>query len=174
MGWRTAFLTQARSDFDMLRLFVPDHEDDEKFVKRYNIPECHKLHYLQMCAEKLAKGFLTDEETKPLTIHRALVRFIQAAKLHKGLMKACNYQNVNFFQKYLKSLIEIAETVEDLVPLGAAERLKPEYPWYDSLSNTIVIPAICNYGQRDRRLNFKDPKMMKLMNFIQACFQMIE
>ncbi len=48
MDWRTANLTQARSDFEMLQT-----------LSRQQAPPCHQLHYLQMSTEKLAKGFST-------------------------------------------------------------------------------------------------------------------
>lgn len=153
MGWRTSFLAQARSDFDMLSILL-----DKELNKRQRISDCHKLHYLQMCAEKLAKGFSTDEKTKPRPVHNALVRFIQTSKSNKGLMKTCGYKDVKYFQEYLKSLIEIAEKVEDLVPIGKGERLNPEYPWQDASSGTIFIPAKCNYRDHDSRLDFKNPK----------------
>ena len=48
MDWRTAYLEQAKSDYAMLLK-----------LNRDEAPLCHRLHYLQMTTEKMAKGFLT-------------------------------------------------------------------------------------------------------------------
>lgn len=46
--WRSSYLTQAKADYAIFRL-----------LEKENSPLCHRLHYLQMTTEKLAKGLLT-------------------------------------------------------------------------------------------------------------------
>jgi hypothetical protein len=70
-SWREAFYLQARSDYDLLLL-----------LNEQGAPLCHRLHYLQMATEKLAKGFQSDPATnnRPIRSHAAFVRFMQLAK----------------------------------------------------------------------------------------------
>ena len=69
MDWRTAYFQQARSDYDMLL----------RLLKEENVPECQRLHYLQMATEKLAKGFLTQPGgPRYPKVHDAFVRFVKS------------------------------------------------------------------------------------------------
>jgi hypothetical protein len=57
MSWAEAFLKQACSDYVILK----------SLNEQADVPECHRLHYLQMACEKLAKYHAclgSDEKTK--------------------------------------------------------------------------------------------------------------
>jgi hypothetical protein len=71
-GWALAYAKQGDSDFTMYQLLsgMPD------------VPSCHRLHYLQMAGEKIAKAYRfrdTDTaEDRLTTEHVAFSRFIQS------------------------------------------------------------------------------------------------
>ena len=71
MGWHESYLTQARSEFSILRK-----------LGRPDVEYCHRLHYLQMIAEKLAKAMLTPPGslTPAPTSHAMFVRMLQVLK----------------------------------------------------------------------------------------------
>ena len=51
-----AFIAQARSDWRVYRILA---ERDE-------VPSCHRLHYLQMVCEKLAKAYRLRDTKSPI------------------------------------------------------------------------------------------------------------
>jgi hypothetical protein len=59
-----AYLQQGRSDFDIYKKLV-------------DVPECHRLHYLQMACEKIAKAYrLRDTQT---SLEENLLSFVRPA-----------------------------------------------------------------------------------------------
>ena len=71
MNWRDAFIAQARSDHAIFeRLNTP------------GVEHCHRLHYLQMVSEKLAKGILTrpTQFDPPEPTHAVFVRLLRVLK----------------------------------------------------------------------------------------------
>jgi hypothetical protein len=54
MTWRDAFLKQAHSDYSVY-----------KKLNELRLPLCHKLHYLQMATEKLAKAYQCNNRNTP-------------------------------------------------------------------------------------------------------------
>jgi hypothetical protein len=71
MDWHEAYLVQARSDYAVLR-----------GLGLQNADYCHRLHYLQMASEKLAKAMLTapgDDQAAPIS-HVMFVRMLQVLK----------------------------------------------------------------------------------------------
>ena len=71
MDWRTAYLEQAKSDYAMLLK-----------LNQEEAPLCHRLHYLQMTTEKMAKGFLTPKggARYPKTHNALVVNFVKLAE----------------------------------------------------------------------------------------------
>lgn len=164
-SWKSAFFAQARADFDLLN----------KLNSSADVPLCHRLHYLQMTTEKLAKGFLTNGKDQPRTVHSTFVAFLKVADRTPGLKEYCNISRRAQFRSYVHGLMDIGARVENLAPEGLSQRPNPEYPWLKQSRRkagksveTICVPAEYDFPQLER------PLIVKLMDFLESCFRMIE
>ena len=149
MSWKKAFLAQARSDYAVLqRLSNPPSE------------YCHRLHYLQMTTEKLAKAWLIGRDDEaPTPTHIAFSRMVQTLKMRPDVRRALRFVHTAAYKRFLNSLLELAVQIEKLAPVSAGmEKPNPEYPWKDITSGTIVAPA--DFAFPD--LDWKNPKMQKI------------
>lgn len=157
LGWDRAFALQAKSDLDMLRALL----------RLRDVPACHRLHYLQMAAEKASKSFVTPPTGPPAYSHRALVKFIRGeAKMNPSLMRSVGFafDKKAAYLAYLRSLEPIAAGIEALAPAVSPPEENTEYPWVDS-AGEIVVPALHRYALDP----LANPATMKLIWFIERC-----
>lgn len=131
MEWRTAFFAQAQSDYGMFRE-----------LNRGDVPMSHKLHYLQMATEKLAKAFMSPPTgDSPPKVHNILVKFLQISKGRPEIRRKLGYEsNPLAYSSYINSLIGVAGQIEGLAPTAADERPNPEYPWANAAGD-VQCPA---------------------------------
>ncbi len=156
MDWHTAFLLQAKSDYQILHMLL----DVE------GTPECHRLHYLQMSTEKLAKGLLTKPNgPRPAKTHKAFLTFLRISKGRADVQRVCGFKDQKRFVTYINGLLSIAKTVEDLSPEGD-DHPNPEYPW--EVGGVVHSPL--EYPFTDVALS--NPKMLKLQQFVDNCFEL--
>ena len=164
-NWRSALLFQARSDFKMLQLL-----NQSKSVEL-----CHRLHYLQMMTEKLAKSHLAVGALPPKPTHKALSTFLRHAKSRRDLQVMCGFSNrKSQYHAYVDSLKTLAKSIEDLAPSGQVQSPNPEYPWEERRSDSsdrpmMVIQAPANYSFHS--LDMNSPQMIKIMKFIETCLK---
>ncbi len=147
MNWQEGYRLQARSDHDIF-----------KQLNKRNVPLCHRLHYLQMASEKLAKSFLCIGNQKPYKkSHYALVQFLKATKRIPKIQRLLGYNNNrSAYCMYIESLLQLAEQIEKLAPVGGDyDRMNPEYPWKDAVGE-IQVPT--DY-------QFNELKMTELVKF---------
>jgi hypothetical protein len=156
LDWRSAYLRQAKSDFDLLQLILA--MDD--------VPKCQSLHYLQMATEKLAKGMMTSPggPRYPST-HDAFVRFLRVAKGRPEIRNACKFEDANRFTAYVDGLLPLAQSIEDLSPEGD-DHPNPEYPW--EAAGTVYSPLDHQFAN----LGFATPQVIKLLKLIEICFSL--
>jgi hypothetical protein len=139
MNWRDAFLAQARSDYEIFeKLNTPEN------------PVCHKLHYLQMAMEKLAKGFLCKgDNPPPKRSHYVLVGFLQISKHRPEWIRLLGYAGKDrVYASIVDSLLPVADKIERLAP-GESDRMNPEYPWVDN-NGSVNCPAHYGFPDFDR------------------------
>jgi hypothetical protein len=143
VDWHDAFLEQAKSDHAILgRLAHPAVE------------YCHRLHYLQMTAEKLAKSLLTPpgSAAPPPTSHAVFVRMLQVLKARPEIRRQLGFDDAARFRSYINSLLDLAGRIETLAPAQAGlAHPNPEYPWKDLSTHQIQCPPALAFLSSIRR-----------------------
>jgi hypothetical protein len=155
MDWHEAYLRQARSEYAILGL-----------LNAQKVQYCHRLHYLQMVTEKLAKGIVTPAGSRvpaPMT-HAMFVRMMQVIKGRPNIRRQLGYSRAQFFSKYIDSLLDMATRIESLAPDRAGvNQPNPEYPWWkDKTAGEVCAPA--DYGFPE--FHPGDPRMIKIQTFV--------
>ena len=150
--WRSSYLEQAKSDYTM-------------FKSIDQAPLCHRLHYLQMTTEKLAKGFLTQPGgVRYGKTHDAFVKFMRVAKGRPEFQSAAGFEQSSRFVAFVEGLLGTAQEVENLSPDGG-DHPNPEYPW--EVGGTIYLPTEYPFPG----LVLTNPKMIKLIQFVDDCLK---
>ncbi len=137
LDWADAYARQGASD---LRVY-------KQWLAVNGVPVCHKLHYLQMACEKLAKAYLlrysSASEESLRTSHVAFPSFIEAyyasARVrHSYIGRTAQLKSVK------RGLRNIAREIEKLAP--AVDRKQTpsnaEYPWESH--GRVIAP--CDYS----------------------------
>ncbi len=155
--WRSAYLTQARSDFQMFRL-----------LEREGAPLSHCLHYLQMATEKLSKGLkLKPGEAPRETVQEAFVSFLKAAQGMPSVRAVNGFDSSRRYRSFLMSLQPYAQQIQDLTPRGGEAGLRhvnPEYPW--ETNGIVMVPAEYPFPGYDLNRHH----MARLLSFVEHCF----
>lgn len=157
MSWKEGYLQQAKSDYETYRILTAN-----------KVKICHRLHYLQMASEKLAKSFMCRGSQRPTRLtHYVLVRFLQTTKKQPGISRLMN-DNQSVYCSYIDGLLEIAKRVEDLAPSGGDFcKLNPEYPWEDAFG-VVQIPAKYDFHE------FRPTDLVKLQTLIDNLFRIAD
>ena len=157
MHWRTAYFRQALSDYEV-------------FLALQKLPDialCHRLHYLQMATEKMAKGFLTPPGAGPYDFtHKAFRAFVPVALANKRIRARLGMSDqYEACRLFLNNTIKpLAEAVQNLSPEGDPHP-NPEYPWLDT-TGRVISPLDYSFQNLTPRAN---PEMQKLLYFVEAC-----
>ncbi len=153
MKWREAYLKQARSDLAVFR-----------WLNRPEIEYCHRLHYLQMMSEKLARGyFVSPEETEPPEpTHAGLVRMLQVIKGRRDICAMLGVDR-NSFKEFIDSLLDFVLQVQSLAPaIARFTRPNPEYPWRPLGEENVRVPGEFDF----QAFNPRSVQMAKLLNLL--------
>ena len=166
MSWRDALLRQASSDLTVYDLLA-----------KTNAAKCHRLHYLQMAGEKLAKSESPEVqrgEPPPLT-HFALGNWLRALSLSRVALRSMGYGSTAEFRQARTGLVRSADAVEGCAPAIANRRSRDEiapglwnglgtnaeYPWTSALGQPVA-PA--EYAFNEPELD--DLRLVKLASFM--------
>jgi hypothetical protein len=132
--WREAFRQQALSDYDVFR----------QLKKLPQLPVCHRLHYLQMATEKLAKSFLlVGDGALNKKSHLVLVPFLRLLVNRPDIRPLLTWgDDPRRFTAYMRKwIIPIAEQIQNLAPGGSHDDvMNSEYPWIDGRKG-VICPA---------------------------------
>ena len=114
---------QAASDFEIFEL-----------MRRVDQAQCHKLHYLQMASEKIAKAYFWRENKAPAKKHLMFVKFVTyLAQPHMDsrdrVANIFAFSHVDSFRTWVFNLVPLAYDLEHLQPQLANEGPNCEYPW---------------------------------------------
>jgi hypothetical protein len=114
--WQIAFLKQARTDWEAYQRTLPAVWST-----------CHRLLFLQMASEKLAKAVLIASHSTLGTItqsHAAFVMFMRVAGNNQKLQKALGMKKAQQRAQF-KALLPLAYEVERLAPTLAQSGPNP-------------------------------------------------
>lgn len=129
--WARAFASQALADLTTRDLLASQ-----------SAPKCHRLHFLQMSAEKLCKAFLIQANGfDSLAYKHCLVAKTLPLVLRRVLESS--KQNSHQIQTQLRSIRHLSREIELLSPSCDSNGGRPdnvEYPWTDELGE-VHFPA---------------------------------
>ncbi len=155
--WQAAYFRQARSDYDTFQL-----------LETSSAAFCQRLHYLQMTAEKLAKGFATSPGgPQQPKVHRGYTNFLQQIKRRPELhmLLPGGPKQIN---KYIDNLLPYAHLIENLAPANANDGPNAEYPWQTPAG--VIAPV--DYAFTNLAFNVRG--MLNMLKFLKRCFQIIK
>jgi hypothetical protein len=113
------------------------------------VEACHRLHYLQMACEKIAKAFrfrdTTTPESRLTTEHVAFSQFIENY-LKSPDIRRRYHQRAEQLREVTKIARALAREIEKLAPAVARDTspANTEYPWADG--DHIVVPCEFAYS----------------------------
>jgi hypothetical protein len=110
------FLDQARSDYEMYGKLACENV-------------CHRLHYLQMCTEKLSKVWFWRLMSPPGGGHHTSEPFLRAlaASGRSNFHQMFGYGNARHFATQWPFILSLASRIQNLVP--GPTNANAEYPW---------------------------------------------
>ncbi len=148
--WIRAFARQALSDLRVRDL-----------LQQANVEKCHRLHFLQMAAEKICKSHLIRENgrgnVQNVHTYTAKILPIIARQFYSrpGRKAAIPHWE-------LSAIRHLAYEIEKLAPACDAGDLRPdnsEYPWEDSRGQ-VCVPCEYNFPSVDDGIGGKSAKAM--------------
>ncbi len=134
--WAATYAMQARSDFEVYKILTQLEE----------VEACHRLHYLQMACEKIAKAYrLRDTETSlenAQTRHVAFADFIEIYLRSRKVVKRYAARG-EMLKNVTRDARLFARDIERLAPAVDREQTPQnvEYPWEDN--GEVICP--CRY-----------------------------
>lgn len=130
--WMKAYGRQAAADFDTWSAL--QHNDD--------VPECHKLLFLQMACEKLTKAHLCSAGTDPKNLqasHAYTAKSLPIIIRQQIAFSGSNPKNASRIGQHSKHLAQEIELLAPAVKRGDQRPDNREYPWEDA-GGTLHVP----------------------------------
>lgn len=148
LEWSKAYAQQGRSDLEVYERLVEWSKEQTK----PQISSCHRLHYLQMASEKIAKAYRLrdphDSLSTLLTSHVATTEFIRKYLSSPDMKRRYEGKNEQLGE-FLKEMKHAASEIEKLAPAVDREKAphNVEYPWSDGAR--ISIPCQSRFPIED-------------------------
>jgi hypothetical protein len=133
-NWARSYAKQALSDLRAREVLV-----------RANAEKCHRLHFLQMAAEKTCKAHLTRANGHDTVKKRHAYVAANLPIIARQIYSVIN-ENTQIAQWELAVIKRLAREIEVLAPAcdhGDIRKDNSEYPWEDAKGD-ICTP--CDYG----------------------------
>jgi len=131
--WSQAFAKQASADF----------ETWERLQRDDKVPKCHKLQFLQMACEKLAKAHLCGAGADPREIQDSHKYFAKSFPTIAKNLYARRGEHLRKYDPWAKAMGHLAREIELLAPSvkdGDRRQDNCEYPW-ELADDKLRIPA---------------------------------
>jgi hypothetical protein len=128
------FLDQARSDYEIYRHLSRRHPS-------------HRLHYLQMATEKLAKVYFWRNGVFPGFSHHRFEPFLRAldSSGRTDFHRMFGYADARRFAVQKAAIFSLALLLQNLAPGGGNNGPNPEYPWPPNLPT--LAPISYNFSE---------------------------
>lgn len=154
--WGTAYARQAQADFEAWN-----------FLQDSGLPECQRLHFLQMACEKLTKAHLCKAGTDPKNVQTS--HAFTKRNLPIVLRQQLSIQNVkaSVARDILKHANRLAGEIELLAPAVDDQGKRPdncEYPWEDG-QNKLWTPMTYKFLTEQLLTEPHGRTILKLINF---------
>ena len=117
-------LVQARSDWEIYQFLQNKHT-------------CHRLHYLQMTTEKLAKAYFWARPGAETIGHAAFVSFLLSISTNRQVARSFHFPSTRSLRQWMLGITDLANQLESLAP-SLTDGPNPEYLWPRSLP--VVAP----------------------------------
>jgi len=134
--WSEAFAAEAASDLDAY-----------EHLSRSPLPQCHRLHYLQMWLEKLCKAYVHNANLDALKSTHKVV-----AKVLPSLIQE-HWRRIGVEQQpRIKAIRELCSEIDLLHPQVDNDGRRPEnveYPW-PATGAGVEVPAQWKFPLADR------------------------
>lgn len=137
MDWSKAFALQAQADFNTFGQ-----------LQMLPIPECHKLQFLQMACEKLAKAHLCANKSDPSSLqsrHADIAKTLPVVLRQYCAAVKFDGESVHAVLKHAKHLAQEIEMLAPAVRRGGQRPDNCEYPWEDQ-KRLIQIPCTWKFA----------------------------
>jgi len=122
------YYDQALSDYEIFEFL------EERAI-------CHRLHYRQMCSEKLSKAYFFGTTAIPRKTHKGFVRFLRSLKTRRNIWLSLGFSRRDYLDNYIRQIQVLAQEIEDLAPERALYGPNPEYPWPPPPQEAKVAPV---------------------------------
>ena len=123
--WSVGFARQAAADLNTFDL-----------MQGLDVPECHRLQFLQMACEKLVKAHLCGAKTAPESIqasHAYIARNLPKVLKHEAIRVNLGRAQARDLLGTVKLLSQEIEALAPSVKRGGRRPDNCEYPWDDDI-----------------------------------------
>lgn len=90
---------------------------------------CHRVHYLQMATEKLAKAYFWRAGQPLKKQHDYFMKFLRAVGGNGRVGSAVGVKPRDHWEAYVNGILPVAQVIEAMAPSEAADGPNAEYPW---------------------------------------------
>lgn len=161
--WRKAFARQSLSDLKVYERLC---------TEGWGLPHCHRLHYLQMHLEKLAKAFCWDPEELRNNIPEFDRTHSVAAKVLPivvGQFAREGGYDPSVVGRKLTQIRQICREVDLLSPAVRDGEKRPdntEYPWASQDGKSIIAPCERKFPIDSRLRNPEGKMLLKIASWL--------
>jgi hypothetical protein len=127
--WAKAYARQAAADFSTYL-----------HLRQQKIPECHKLHFLQMACEKLCKAHLCKGGTNPKTLQRShgyVAGTLPVVLMQELVLSRIAAHDRAWIMGHVNALAKEIDVLAPAVQRGGTRPDNCEYPWEGPKGNLI-------------------------------------
>lgn len=133
--WSHGYARQADADFKMFQMLGSPE------LEAFAVVDCHKLLFLQMACEKLAKAHLCAGGTDPAALQRShayIAGTLPVILRHTAVLLNYKSKQANWVLEHAKHLAQEIECLAPAVKRGGQRRDNCEYPWADDQDNLHI------------------------------------
>lgn len=160
-AWQRACARQAASDLDVYELLC----------RETGLPSCHRLHYLQMALEKMAKAYAWDPDQRDqrspefARSHAVASKVLPAAFREHWRVTTPSGMPPSVLLKKVRAFCREVELLAPAVDDGGRRPDNCEYPWADGDGDArrVHVPADHRFDVEDMAGRQEARQMLKFV-----------